>query len=240
MQGIAIKEIRIGSYNIRKGLGTDRRRNPDRILSVIAEMKCDIVVLQEADMRLGQRKTALPKQTILERTGLQPILASKNEVSLGWHGNAILARPSFNVTDLQLEELPGLEPRGAVIATLENEDFALRVVGVHLGLLRRYRRMQLSFLTAKLSSMASAATVIAGDFNERSQTVGLGRLYPEYEIHSIGKTFHARRPIVALDRFVTNGGATLIEADVYSEGHAKIASDHLPIRARIAIGGNLL
>ena len=45
--------LRLVSYNIRKALGTDRRRNPGRICNVIAAMEPDIVVLQEADLRLG-------------------------------------------------------------------------------------------------------------------------------------------------------------------------------------------
>ena len=39
--------ITVASYNIRKGLGTDRRRRPDRVLDVLHEIGADIVTLQE-------------------------------------------------------------------------------------------------------------------------------------------------------------------------------------------------
>ncbi|MGD9812262.1 MAG: endonuclease, partial [Sphingobium sp.] len=52
--------IRVASYNIRKAIGTDRRRSPERILAVLAEIDADVVILQEADRRFGPRVAALP------------------------------------------------------------------------------------------------------------------------------------------------------------------------------------
>ena len=46
--------MRIVSYNIRKAVGLDRRRDPERILAILREVDADIVVLQEADRRLGR------------------------------------------------------------------------------------------------------------------------------------------------------------------------------------------
>jgi endonuclease/exonuclease/phosphatase family metal-dependent hydrolase len=41
--------LKVATYNIRKCVGTDRRRQPERILAVLAEIDADIVALQEAD-----------------------------------------------------------------------------------------------------------------------------------------------------------------------------------------------
>ncbi|MGE3746289.1 MAG: endonuclease/exonuclease/phosphatase family protein, partial [Sphingomonadaceae bacterium] len=54
------KSLSVASYNIRKAIGLDRRRRPERILDVIAELDADIVALQEADRRFGARVSALP------------------------------------------------------------------------------------------------------------------------------------------------------------------------------------
>jgi hypothetical protein len=35
--------ITVASYNMRKGIGTDRRRRPDRILEVLHEIDADVV-----------------------------------------------------------------------------------------------------------------------------------------------------------------------------------------------------
>ena len=47
--------ITVACYNMRKAIGTDRRRNPDRVLEVLQEIDADVVALQEADKRIGGR-----------------------------------------------------------------------------------------------------------------------------------------------------------------------------------------
>ena len=81
--------LRIASYNMRKAMGTDRKRDPARILRVIQTLAADIVVLQEADMRLGPRPSALPMDQVTAQTGLIAVPVP-SEVSIGWHGNAVL------------------------------------------------------------------------------------------------------------------------------------------------------
>ena len=60
--------MRIVSYNIRKAVVLDRRRDPERILAILREVDADIVVLQEADRRLGRRSAALPPEMIRGET----------------------------------------------------------------------------------------------------------------------------------------------------------------------------
>ena len=48
-------ELKFASYNIHKAVGTDGRRDPDRILSVLHELGADVVALQEVDRRFGRR-----------------------------------------------------------------------------------------------------------------------------------------------------------------------------------------
>jgi endonuclease/exonuclease/phosphatase family metal-dependent hydrolase len=121
-------QLHVVSYNIRKAMGTDRRRNPHRILTILREAAPDIVILQEADLRLGQRPSALPRDAI-EESGLVPAALAENRVSLGWHGNAILIRPDWPVMSIDRIVLPGLEPRGAVAALVESSFGPLRIVG---------------------------------------------------------------------------------------------------------------
>lgn len=227
--------FRIASYNIRKALGTDRRRDPERIAAVIAALSVDVAVLQEADLRLGLRPAALPPSLIISHTGMIPLELARAPVSLGWHGIAILVRPSVRLVALHHLDLPGLEPRGAVIADLEMAGAAVRVVGLHLGLLRHSRRKQLSHLLQTLTTFPVCPTIIAGDFNEISVSVGLGRLDPQFTIHTPGRSFHARKPLVALDRFATNDRLLITEMGVMRTPMTALASDHLPIWATAQI-----
>ena len=93
MTASSAETFRVASYNIRKCRGTDRRRDPGRVLSVLADLDADIVALQEADLRLGQRPATLQADAIAARTGLRPVPIGHNSVSLGWHGNGALLFP---------------------------------------------------------------------------------------------------------------------------------------------------
>lgn len=207
----------------------DLRRDPLRVLDTIAGLGADIVALQEADFRTGQRPTALPRDAIFERTGLVPLPVAANDVSLGWHGIALLVRPDLTAQAVHRYNLPGLEPRGAVVVDLPD----LRVVGVHLGLLRRSRRAQLDHIRDELDLLPPRPTVILGDFNEWSGKVGLGRLAARYTILTPGRTFPASVPLGALDRIAHCDQLNVRLLDVTRNRAERHASDHLPILAAV-------
>lgn len=232
----APRKFRAASYNIRKALGTDRRRRPERILEVLSTLAADIVLLQEADLRLFGRPTVLPRDVIEARTGLVPMLVAKTTQSLGWHGNAILVRPDAIHGHVIQIDLPGLEPRGAVIAELELSGTRLRVVGAHLGLLRRSRRDQIDALNTRLHGLAHLPTLVGGDFNEWSDREGLGRLARHFEIVSPGKTFHVRRPLASLDRFAVSDDLETLGHGVVVNSMTRVASDHYPIWIDFQLG----
>ena len=223
--------LRIASWNIHKGVGTDRRRDADRVLAGIAELHADIVALQEADYRLGDRPSALPRDRIAQLTGLEPLAIGRNAISLGWHGNALLVRQGIHMTGLDRLDLPGHEPRGAVIVDLDTPG-PLRVVAVHLGLLRAARRRQLDAIKVALQRLPARPTVIIGDFNEHSRTVGLGRISTPFVILPTAATFPSRRPFLPLDRIVHSPDLDLVPLTLSPrQGHQP--SDHQPILAEL-------
>ena len=225
-------QVRIASYNMRKARGLDQMRRPERTLQVINGLNADIVVLQEADKRLGQRPSALPREMVEAETDFQLLSVSSNDVSIGWHGNAVLARKCLDVLGVDRLDLPGFEPRGAVRVQL-GLGVGLTLIGAHLGLRRRDRQAQLSELNRVTSE--NTHCVIAGDFNEWSPTKGFEPLKARFETHSPGRSFHARRPIAALDRFALSHGVTLHDAGVDQSPLARVASDHLPIWSDISV-----
>lgn len=225
-------QFRVVTWNIRKAIGLDRRRDPARVLSVIADMNADIVALQEADRRLGNRPSALPREVVQEATGLVPV-DPDNGPSLGWHGNALLVSPAFTVEAVHRMDLPGLEPRGALAADLHCGETKLRIAATHLGLVRRFRLRQISSLLDTLDAQDSRPTLIAGDFNEWSRTTGLELLEERFEVHAPGHSYHASRPMAHLDRIAICRNLRLCDAGVIDAGTARNASDHLPVWAEI-------
>ncbi|HCQ65299.1 MAG TPA: metal-dependent hydrolase [Rhodobacteraceae bacterium] len=221
--------VKLASYNIHKAIGLDRRRDPVRILDVINQIDADVVVLQEVDRRLGPRPTALPRQLIQDHTDFEPVPLAANDVSLGWHGNAILVRKGADVSDPQRIDLPGLEPRGAVSVVIGG---SLRVAGVHLGLMRRNRHGQLRAVRAALAKCVNP-TVVLGDFNEWSPHAGLEEFHSDFEMHAPGLSYHASRPMAALDRIGLSPGLEFRDGGVIETQLARVASDHLPVWAEI-------
>jgi endonuclease/exonuclease/phosphatase family metal-dependent hydrolase len=226
--------LRVASYNIRKCVGLDRRRDPDRVLGIIAELDADAVALQEVDRRLGERPATLERSRIEAVTGLVPVDLAANDVSLGWHGNAVLLHPEIRVAAVRRLDLPGLEPRGAVLIEATRNGRAFRLAAVHLGLTRAFRRRQLNAIV-KATDEADMPTVILGDMNEWRNDRGLEPLEPHFTVHAPGLSFHAARPVAALDRIAVRG-MTLHDAGVHRSEASRLASDHLPVWADLRIG----
>lgn len=226
--GRAPGTLRLCSYNVRKAVGLDWRRRPDRCLDALASVAPDIAVLQEADRRLAPRRAAIPPEAIAEATGLRPLPVAANDVSLGWHGNAVLARPGIALAGVERLELPGIEPRGAAVARLSVDGARLTVAAVHLGLRRSCRRLQIALLLRHLEA-AGEPWVIGGDFNEwRDGRVHL-ELPPRLTVVAPGRSFHAARPLAALDRFALSPGLGVVACGVERGPAARVASDHLPV-----------
>ena len=247
--------ITLASYNMRKAIGLDRRRDPHRVLEVLHEIDADIVALQEADKRFGGRGSAVPHELIDSHSHYKPVhlgvrhkrafekarkhtdrLFKISTRNLGWHGNAILVKRHIGVLDCSALELPTLEPRGAVIAELLIDEKPLRVVGMHLDLSGLWRKRQMrAILQAIASRPQKMPTVLMGDTNEWRTVAGcLQELEPEFHIAPTGPSFHARHPVAALDRIIVHKDLSIEAAGVHSSPAARRASDHLPIWARVS------
>jgi endonuclease/exonuclease/phosphatase family metal-dependent hydrolase len=231
--------ISVASYNIQKSIGTDYKRRPERILSVLAELDADVVALQEVDRRFGERASSLSAEAIEGQTGYRPLKFGPRPMSLGWHGNTILIRKTVTVLAQRTLVLPALEPRGAVMADVRIEGLALRVVGMHLGLVGLWRKRQALAVLDHLEALEEPLpTVMMGDFNEWSVNGGCLRHFAdEHHIGIPGPSFPSTRPMLRLDRIVTSVDLTIDRAGVHTSNWARQASDHLPIWARLSYAG---
>jgi endonuclease/exonuclease/phosphatase family metal-dependent hydrolase len=226
--------LRLASYNIQKCVGLDLRRQPRRILNVLDRLGANIVVLQEADKRLPPRPAALP-HFVLNEAGWQ-VADLGGAGSLGWHGNAVIWRGDGIIQTGQAHiPLPGLEPRGAVRVEFDTPIGAVRVIGLHLGLIARYRQQQVTHLSRELSGLPEMPTIWAGDFNDWSRGLPvLDRWAPLMRFLPPQPSFPAPRPVGALDRIALGGAIRAVGQGVHAERPAHIASDHLPVWADLA------
>ena len=201
--------ITVASYNMRKAIGTDRRRDPGRVLAVLKEIDADVVALQEADKRFGGRGSAVPHE-LIDSHGLYkpvPVQVRHKRVmdrmpggkqvdkflkidtrNIGWHGNALLVKP-------------------------------------HVGI-----------LDAVAGRKQKMPTVLMGDTNEWRKAAGcLSDLNGSFRIAPTGPSFHSRHPLASLDRIIVGNELRIEAAGVHMSPSARKASDHLPIWARLAV-----
>ena len=204
-------QLTFASYNIHKGVGLDRRRDPERIVAVLRELDADVIALQECDMRFGTRESVLPR--------------------------ALLVRKDIAVSHATPVPLPMLEPRGAVRADLTVEGVALRVVGMHLDISGLRRHHQVRSVVHHLRDCEHACpAVLMGDLNDWSRNGRALREFGEgWRMVAAGASFPARRPVAPLDRIVISREWAVAACGVHHSALASRASDHLPVWARLTL-----
>jgi endonuclease/exonuclease/phosphatase family metal-dependent hydrolase len=226
--------IRVASYNIRKAIGTDRLRRPQRILDVIAEINPDIIALQEADRRFGARVSALPLP-IIAAHDLVPVDFDTRPDSIGWHGNTILTNTKTRLVHSHCITLPTFEPRGAVLAEFQIGSQHLRVVGMHLDLSGLWRRRQIRAILEDVAKRPAMPTVFMGDLNEWAPHGGALVEFRHHRIAHTAPSYHAQRPIGRLDRIIVDDHCTIRASGTHHSARARRASDHLPVWAELEI-----
>ena len=231
-------QFTVASYNIHKCVGTDGIFDAARIVAVIAEMQADIVALQEADMRFGEKGGLLDLVQLKDRTGLVPVElpVKRSSASHGWHGNVVLVRDGVGALATGIS-LPGLEPRGAVTVDIDIPGCqGLRVVAAHLGLLKRSRKRQVELLSRIVETAGDRAVLIMGDLNEwrRGKRSSLQSLQATFgPFTDFAPSFPSRRPALPLDRILARPAHLIRAIGVHDTPLARVASDHLPLRAEI-------
>ena len=230
--------MKVASYNIHKCKGTDRKVRPDRIVAVLREIGAQCVALQEVDRRFGRRTGLLDPDELLRETGLHLLVQSDVLDGHGWHGNALLVAGEPRYYRRYRLKLPGAEPRGAIVAELDLGEGRFRVIAAHLGLLRRSRVDQIGTLMREFAELAPMPTLLLGDFNEwrRSRRSSLNLLAPHFSATTLLPSFPSRRPMLALDRILAWPDYILSELAVHETPLARVASDHLPLVARVDVG----
>ncbi len=229
-------QLTFASYNIHKAVGLDRRRDSERIMRVLHEIDADVIALQEADRRIGERASVLPRAEI-DDSPWRVVEVARRPRSIGWHGNALLVRRDYAIHSCDALELPTLEPRGAACCEIGIEGHRLRVIGTHLDLSGLRRRDQIRALLRFVDRCAEdCPTIIMGDFNQWGRRTGAMREFGEdWRIVTPGSSYPSRQPVAALDRIVASRHWTCLDAEVHHTGLSAVASDHLPVLARLEL-----
>jgi endonuclease/exonuclease/phosphatase family metal-dependent hydrolase len=227
----------VASYNIHRGVGLDRRRDLDRIGRVIAEIAPDVIGLQEV-VRENGVPDADQARYLAAVLGMTVVMGETRAFGDGTYGNAVLTRlPVLGSSRCDLS-WSGREPRGALRVDLGVDDTALHVFNCHFGLAFRERRAQVDLLHAFLRATdCEGPRLLMGDFNEWHRgpvTRGLRREFSS-PMRRLRRTHPAVFPLFRLDRIYWDVELQGEEFHVHRSRLARVASDHLPVVARVRV-----
>jgi endonuclease/exonuclease/phosphatase family metal-dependent hydrolase len=229
------REFVAATYNVHRWTGLNGRSRPDpaRAGFVISELDADVIALQEV---LRPLEGPDPLQILADALGFHVIFAATRVHKRGELGNAILSRwPIGGVSMIDLS-FSRLEQRVAVAAQFQRRQGRLDVVATHLALGDRTRHRQVRSLL-DYPQLRDQATLLMGDMNGWRQCRAMRTLDDELRGRHKSEwpaSFPSARPVLALDRIYSRG-VRVVELSAHKSRAARLASDHLPIVARVRI-----
>ncbi|MBC2733127.1 MAG: endonuclease [Desulfobacteraceae bacterium] len=227
--------LRIATYNIHRCIGRDGDENPERIAAVLRELDADLVALQEVAFDPDAPGNRL--RFLADATGAQAIPGPTLLEAKGRYGNALLSRRTVRQVRRIDISVPGREPRGVIQIVLEIRRKTVVIIATHLGLSFEERRYQIGRIVSLLESSPPAdVTILMGDFNEWLRWGRMRRrLKRVFDAFPAPATFPSRRPLLALDQIWVRPTGVLTAMKVNGSASARMASDHLPLLADLAL-----
>ena len=221
------------SYNIHQAIGTDRRHDRDRVIKVIKQLDADVIGLQEVDTNPDGHEM-FQLDFFARQTGLKAIAGHTMRRRDSDYGNVLLTREKIlDVRNIDLS-VPRREPRGAIDVDLEIGGVVVRVIVTHLGLSSRERFYQGDLLVKAVAHRRDTMVVVLSDLNEWHRYGRTSRSIKPHFGRSVRlRTFPSWMPLFALDRIWVWPENALISTRVHRQAPASMASDHLPITAKI-------
>jgi len=230
-----VAALTAATWNIHGAIGADGRYAPGRIVDVLREIDADVVALQEV---ASQQAHAHFLHDLERETGYHVVAGLLRQHRGSDFGNAVLSKfPVRSVDRLDLA-VGSYEPRGALDVCVDLGAHALlRVVATHLGLRPSERREQVRRILAVVEREGTQPTLLMGDLNEwYLWGRPLRWLHSHFrEMPAAPRTFPASRPVFALDRIWVSPAAALRRLERHCSALARVASDHLPLIARIVL-----
>jgi len=224
--------IVLASYNIHRCIGSDGRLDIPRVAEVICAMGADVIALQEVDFPLDDKLGLLHR--LAGETGMVPIAGPTLSQAHGHYGNAILTRAEVLAVRRHTLSLGTREPRGALDVDIRCNGITIQIVATHLGLQPLERRHQIRALLDMFRAIPPGPTALLGDFNE---WLPWGRpvrwMHRYFGRPPTPATFPAVLPFLSLDRIWVHPLRALRQIESIRTPLARIASDHLPVRALV-------
>jgi endonuclease/exonuclease/phosphatase family metal-dependent hydrolase len=231
--------LRVLSYNIHHGEGTDGKVDLPRIAKVIAACDPDFVAVQEVDHKTKRTGGVDQAAELARLTGLHGRFCKQIDYDGGEYGQFILSR--FPISSPTVHNLPGQPNReqriaGEVRATVGGREIAF--VTTHLNHQSEDNRRQQAEKLNELFGTAAHPVILAGDLNANPDSQPLAILSKAWAVATSDKallTYPSAKPAKQIDYVLVRPGDRfrVVETKVIEEA---VASDHRPVLAVLEVG----
>jgi len=258
-------EIRVVTYNIHHGEGTDGKIDLPRVAKVVMAEKPDIIALQEVDQNTRRSGKVDQPAEFAKLTGMQVVFGHNIDYDGGGYGTAVLTRlPVRSSESVKLksfyESTPQhAEQRGVQVLELgEKDDPGLLFLCTHLDFrpANEERLNSAQTINALIKKHGDEPALIAGDFNATPESPPIHEFEKEWSVaggeegdHAATAangsaksqpkilTFPAAKPNRRID-YVMYRPANSWQVKEVRVLEAPVASDHRPVLAVLRLAGD--
>ena len=228
------KTLRVLTYNIHHGRGTDGRFDYERLAETIRKLQPDVIALQEVDNQTRRASGVDQAKKLADLLEMNYVFGNALYFAGGQYGEAVLSK--FPIKSSAAHHLPfqfGNEPRTALAANIvpDNGLPEFILVGTHLCHQNaETREDQTRELDRLFSNAEGTPIILAGDFNARPGSEPMNVLLEE-------KWFDAVAPRSRIDYVLTRkkDAWKVVETKIVDE---PVVSDHDPILTILKWEGN--
>lgn len=228
--------LRVLTYNIQFGRGTDRAIDLDRIAETVAPFSPDVLALQEVDIDRARSGFRDQVRYLADKLGLTFEYVTCIDDGAGRCGNATLTRlPILRTRQLRLpRRTPTSEPRCALVTRLAWAGTEVDVVNTHLtdaaGMAERQTQVE-----ELLALLGDDRTVLMGDLNCTPWSRPFRTLARQLRPVASPLSWPAPLPLVPLDHILIRGDLRVVRSGLWRGPLVRRASDHAPVFAELEL-----
>ena len=217
--------LRVLTYNIHHGEAMDGEFDYERLSKVIADLKPDVVGLQEVDCKTERSSGVDQAEVLGKRTKMNHVFGQAMPYRGGQYGEAVLSRfPIVKTENYPLPYRPGQEPRAALSVRIKPDNGMPELVFVVTHLCHQNgetRTWQARQINQVFPAKDGPPTILVGDLNARTDSAPMMELLAERWVDTVA-------PQSQIDYVLTRKGDPwrVIEVNIVEE---LVVSDHKPV-----------
>lgn len=225
--------LRMLTYNIQHGAGTDNVVDLDRQAEVIRNVDADIVGLQEVDSVVRRSDRVYQAGYLAQTLGMHATFGPAIPLTGGKYGVAILSKEApISVRNIPL---PGAEARTLLVCEFQEYVFAC----THLDLEEENRLASLPIIIEEASRHVKPF-FICGDWNDKPSSTLIKTMKQDFQIlNSVtavnsSYTFPASKPTTLID-YIASYGKVVKAVRSRRVINAPSQSDHRPVMVEVVL-----